>query len=466
MEALPHPLRWRELYREAELYKSALRVYTKPLFNRRKALSVSSDLRTLYDFAADGLGGVERIHRELAQERFHFRPALALHYDLNGRARTMYVSPWEERIVDLLLYRMLTKRLHRWFSPRAFAYRDRVFGLDACQNEIAGFLRAARGPVYVLKRDISDYFASIDHEHLLAQLRSLIAPDDFLLGLLEQRIAFPYIDDGDERVAARGVPFGSAVACVLANIYLTPLDRRLESIPNVRYFRYADDILVLTEERASAEAAQRALAKGIADLALAMKPSHTLDLVLGGEAPGFGAAASFRHLGLLFAADGQVRLSRDKLRKLQNIFRFAFRRRQRAWRKLQDARERARALAEIAQDALNSAVRNVAITDYYLKHVDDEAQLRQLDRWLAEEVLSHVFGGHKKGHFARISFDELRALGLPSLVHRRRLIRHGHIASPFFVWRKRIARSYNGTVVRPARPAFSPSSQAAAAKHP
>jgi len=39
-------------------------------------------------------------------------------------------------------------------------------------------------------------------------------------------------------------------------------------------------------------------------------------------------------------------------------------------------------------------------------------QVRQ-DRWLAEEILSLVFGGHKKGHFARLSFETLREFGLP-----------------------------------------------------
>ena len=32
-------LRWRDLYSEAELYKAAVRLYTKPLFVWRKALS-------------------------------------------------------------------------------------------------------------------------------------------------------------------------------------------------------------------------------------------------------------------------------------------------------------------------------------------------------------------------------------------------------------------------------------------
>jgi hypothetical protein len=75
-----------------------------------------------------------------------------------------------------------------------------------------------------------------------------------------------------------------------------------------------------------------------------------------------------------------------------------------------------------------------------------------LDRWLAEEVLSLVFGGHKKGHFAKLSFETLREFGLPSLVHRQRLIVHGHTESPFFVWQKQKAdRALRGTVAKPVR---------------
>jgi hypothetical protein len=119
---------------------------------------------------------------------------------------------------------------------------------------------------------------------------------------------------------------------------------------------------------------------------------------------------------------------------------------------------------------VESAIRNIAILDYYLKHVDDESQLLLLDRWLAEEVLSTVFGGHKKGHFRRISFLQLRAIGLPSLLHRRRMICSGRIESPFFVWqRNKASRAFRGTVAklcRSAGAAFSPFPEAAASKRP
>jgi len=470
----PRPLRWSHVYSEAELYRAAVRVYTKPLFHWRKALSTSTDGKTLYDFAARGLRGLDALHRSLERRQFQFRPAVALRYNFNGKQRTLYISPWEERIVDLMLYRVLSRKLHPWFSTNSYAYRVFGYGLDQCQSQIAGVIRSAHSPLYVVKRDIADYFASVDHELLIAKLAELVDPADYLFQILVQRIHFQY-QDADTRTATVGIPFGSAIACLFANIYLTEMDRRIESITGVHYFRYADDILLLASTREQARAAKQMLESSLTELRLGMKASHSTDLALSTSTlPAdmeFPRSGDFRHLGLLFRANGTVSLSRDKLRKIQNLFRFAFRRARRRWKKIQEPVERASALAVLAAETIDKGLRNVAILDYYLKHVDDEGQIRLLDRWLAEEVLACVFGGHKKGHFRRISFMELRAMGLPSLVHRQRLIRRGVIASPFFIWqRERSAKAFRGTVarlpqaIRPA--AFSSVLEAAAGECP
>ena len=62
-------LRWSRLYSEVELYKAAVRLYTKPLFAWRKALSASRDGKTLYDFARRGLQHIDAIHRALPEMR-------------------------------------------------------------------------------------------------------------------------------------------------------------------------------------------------------------------------------------------------------------------------------------------------------------------------------------------------------------------------------------------------------------
>jgi len=457
------------------LYKAAVRLYTKPLFSSRKALSTSADDRTLYDFARRGLRNLHRIHLELASQRFAFRPGLAVHHNFNGKERTLYIYPWEERLVDLLLYRLLNHRLNHWFSPRSYAYRLHGWGVDRCQWQVARFIRQANGSAYVVKRDITDYFGAVDHELLLAQLRTLAAPDDYLFELLQQRVCFRCHDEGGLRTAERGIPFGTAIACFFANLYLTELDRRLAEIPGLVYFRYADDLLAASTGRDAALEAIRVIDSEMSALKLTSKPSHELDLVISPEPeddPQFRWRSHFRHLGLEFCADGVVRLSRDKGRKIRNLFRFALRRGKSRFRRLKTPRARARLAVSLAQDVLTQGVRNVAIIDYYLKHVQDEEQWRRIDRWLAEEVLFRAFGkGHRKGHFRRMSFKELRAMGLPSLVHRGRLIRHGHVASPFFVWKNQQERTRSGRTaarsgpgLRPGLPAFSSSPEAAVEK--
>ncbi len=470
---LKRPLRWKDLYTESELYKAAVRVYTKPVFQWRKALSTSTDGKTLYDFAVHGLARLDAIHRSLRREDFAFRPAVALHYNLNGKHRTLYIPPWEERIVDLLLYRVLNRRLHAWFSPNSYAYRDRSYSLDSCQTGIARVLRSAATPVYIVKRDISDFFVSVDHHLLLNQLASLVDPADYLYRLLEQRVRFSYEVEGRPQTATTAIPFGTAIACLLANVYLTDLDHQVGSMPGIHYFRYADDILMLSSSRGVAAQAAERLELLVASLRLKTKASHRADLLLTNEPISdtrFTPARDFRHLGLLFRTGGCVALSRDKRRKIQNLFRFAFRRRRRLWKREADPLARAQVLATMAAETVERTSRNVAILDYYLKHVDDESQLLLLDRWLAEEVLSVVFGGHKKGHFRRISFLQLRAMGLPSLLHRRRMICSGRIESPFFVWqRNKATRAFRGTVAKLCRSAgavFSPFPEAAADKRP
>jgi hypothetical protein len=449
-------LHWGDIYKETELYKAALRVYTKPVLQWRKALFASTDGRNLYDFAERGLPRLDAMHRALQRGSFEYRPAVALHYNFNGKHRTLYVPPWEERIVDLLLYRALNRRLHHWFSPNSYAYRDRRFSLDTCQRRIANLLRTAATPLYVVKRDIADYFASVNHDLLLDRLASLVDPADYLYRLLEQRVRFLYEAGGQLRMAAVGIPFGASIACLFANIYLNELDRDIESAPGIRYFRYSDDLLLLATSREAADRAAQQLESRLGLLGLETKASHRANLLLGDEPRaegGYSAARGFRHLGLLFRVRGEVALSRDKLRKIRNLFRFAFRRNRR-WKREHHPRRRVEMLVGVASEVITSGVRNVAILDYYLKHVNDERQLRLLDRWLAEAVLSAALGGHKKGHFHKVSFRELRAMGLPSLLHRRRMIHRGRIPSPFLIWRRaKAARGFRGTVAKLCRSA-------------
>ncbi len=425
------------LYSKAALYEAALRVYTKPLFYREKGLIASHDGRTLYHFASHGPRNLEGLHDRLLRRQFRFREGIEVHFTRHRKHRTVYVFPWEERIVDMVLYQTLNRFCHTAFSQDTYAFRHRGFGVDDCQYQITRHLKASPRPLYLMTRDVSNYFPSVDQELLLRLLVQWIEEDDYLYELLRDRIRFRIRTDNGDKTPGRGIPLGTALACLLANIYLTPLDYEMAGVPGLTYFRYSDDILAFSQSPDAVLRGSELLNCMLAGLRLKSKTAREMNLLFANASevhPKFRCVSKFRHLGLEFRVDGSVGLSRDKGRKICNLFRRGFQNIKVELQALKGPQERIELLVSTARRVIEKGVRSIAILDYYLKHVDDEKQLRLIDRWLAEEVLARAFqGGHSKGNFRRLPFRRLRQMGLPSLRHRHRLLHHGKINSSFFM---------------------------------
>ena len=88
--------------------------------------------------------------------------------------------------------------------------------------------------------------------------------------------------------------------------------------------------------------------------------------------------------------------------------------------------------------AITENIKPTAVIDCYLKHMTDVDQIRLIDKLVAELVLSIATQrGYKKSNWKILSFKQLRAMGLPSLMHRHSLLNHGHVSSNFFDFRVR-----------------------------
>ena len=61
---LQKKLKFNEIYQREALYRSALALYTKSLFSRKKARTVSWDGGTLYDFASNGTKELDLLHKK------------------------------------------------------------------------------------------------------------------------------------------------------------------------------------------------------------------------------------------------------------------------------------------------------------------------------------------------------------------------------------------------------------------
>ena len=50
-----------------------------------------------------------------------------------------------------------------------------------------------------------------------------------------------------DQLSNRGVPQGLAVSNILAAVYLSNIDKYLDTYPNIKYYRYVDDVLILCD---------------------------------------------------------------------------------------------------------------------------------------------------------------------------------------------------------------------------
>ncbi|MBR2441086.1 MAG: hypothetical protein IKB25_12880 [Lentisphaeria bacterium] len=453
--SLSEKLKFDEIYQREALYRSALNLYTKSLFCRNKARTTSWDGKTLYDFAGNGTKELDMLHKAVVNRKFSFSPAKPLKIIRNEKERIVYIWPWRERVVDLMLYQQLNQRLDHCFSPSVYAFRWHGYGVDQCQNKVKRFIcRHSDKPIYVIKRDVANCFPSIPHELLKEVVASITVKDDYLEKLLLDHVSYSYFqDDGELITADSGVPFGAPTACLLANLALKPFDDALTVFPESCYSRYADDMLFLTVNSEFAKVAAEKFDTIFEQLGLVSKASAAVNGILTDledvtPEPGFTVLSGQKHLGLYFKPGGTVSLALDKQRKICNLFRKAFAKCKRRLQKTSEVKKRVTILCHAANYMLEKTQSQIAIIDYYLKHINDVKQLQLLDRWLAEEVLSIALNtGHKKGNFAKFSFQKLREAGLPSLVHRRNLLLHGHIESSFLRWKMHNRSDQSLTVI-------------------
>ncbi len=412
-----------QVFTESGLLKSALNLANIVCYQRSKGLTRGTDEKTYWEFAKD-LDSVLR-HLYLDRYKFSFGPMLLVKRRLKNRIRDVYISNWSDRVVEVMLNNSINSRLRYYYHPSSYAYRPDRVGIDQCQHSLA---RNIKKMIYVVRRDIKNYFYTIDHEILLDKVRALV--DERLFEVLSQRIKYTYVYEGTTSIQTLGIPFGSSVAGILANIYLTDLDRAMSKL-NITYYRYADDIIFGSSDKQSTVEAGQYFDQAISDLklSLSVKKCSQVSLVYGED--DFIKVNSLKFLGIEFNKT-HVRLPIEKRRKIINFFKYAINRCVDRTKKISDINERLCRIIKVCQDVLEERIRSVAIIDYYLNHVNDEEQLKSMDRQLAEMVISAALRKKfKKSHFSIIGYDKLRKLGLESLLHRSRRLRHGDLKIPF-----------------------------------
>ncbi len=141
---------------------------------------------------------------------------------------------------------------------------------------IHGSLKALRKakPNYqkVFKSDIDSYYASINHNILLNQLKRF-SDCKVLHDLFTQYLKRIEIKNGNYHTFEIGIPMGCSLSPLMGAIYLAPLDEQLKSFGFYR--RYMDDWIVLVNTRAQLRKAIKITHQILKSLKLRMHPKKT-----------------------------------------------------------------------------------------------------------------------------------------------------------------------------------------------
>lgn len=153
------------------------------------------------------------------------------------KRRQISALPFRDRVAQHALCAVIEPVFDATLLPHSYACRKGKgthSGAVAVQADLRRLTRKD-DPVYVLKTDFSGYFASIEHVTLWHMIEAKISCRA-TLRLIEAMIPRTGI----------GLPIGSLVSQIFANVYAGALDRHLQQELGERHWhRYMDDLVVL-----------------------------------------------------------------------------------------------------------------------------------------------------------------------------------------------------------------------------
>lgn len=180
-------------------------------------------------------------------------------YVHDPKKRLISAAPFRDRVAHHALVNIIEPIFERKFIFDTYANRKGKgthAALDRCTHYMRRF-------AYVLPLDVRQFFPSIDHAVLLANLQKNIQ-NEKILGLCRLILASgegvlqeeyePVYFPGDDLFAInkpRGLPIGNLTSQFLANVYLNPLDQFIKRALKCKgYLRYVDDMLLFSNDKA------------------------------------------------------------------------------------------------------------------------------------------------------------------------------------------------------------------------
>lgn len=306
----------------------------------------------------------------------------------NGGERQLGIPNVLDRLIQQAIVQALTPLFDPGFSESSHGFRPKRSAHGAAK-QVQRTIR--RGYRFVVDMDLSKFFDRVQHDVLMSRLARKVS-DKRLLRLIGRYLRAGVMVDGILQATHDGTPQGGPMSPLLANILLDDLDKELER-RGLPFVRYADDFVIFTKTRRSAE---RAFASVIRYL------TRQLRLVVNQEKSRIVPSDGVEFLGFVFRGRrGTINVSAKSIQKFK--------------RRIREVTGRSRGISmDRRMGELRTYLRG------WLGYFGLAAQLKlfvRFDQWIRRRIRMCYW---KRWRYPRTRRRELIRLGVP----RRQAIRH------------------------------------------
>lgn len=188
----------------------------------------------------------------------------------SGGTRTLAIPCVRDRILQTAVAGVLTPLFEAEFENISFAYRK---GRSVKQAITRIELLRNQGYQWVVDADIKTFFDQVDHQLLMQHVKKQTRDKD-ILRLIRQWLKATVVDGKKNEQLQVGLPQGSPISPMLANLYLDHLDEVLLE-NKYKVIRYADDFVILCKSEKQAKQALQLTEEVLQQLKLSFNQSKT-----------------------------------------------------------------------------------------------------------------------------------------------------------------------------------------------
>ncbi len=200
------------------------------------------------DFNRDWVNNLNELRQEVINGTYKFGD----YYEFTvyePKERIINAPCYRDKIVQCAINNIMKAFYFPRFIKDSYSCID-AKGTLACADRVSKFMAKAKwrygSETHIIKIDIKKFFYTIDRQVLKNIIKKKVKCEKAL------ELIFKVIDSA-EKISELGLPLGNTVSQICANIYMDIVDQYAKRRMSIKYYvRYADDIVIIAENKAKA----------------------------------------------------------------------------------------------------------------------------------------------------------------------------------------------------------------------